>query len=99
MGIHLPAGAKGIIIDIRIRKQLGKKLLYCSKPYCKHKRLVAIITTAEITCLKGLCHGYLGQLFAVSKNAEFSLACKYFFTSYKAGFPANTGDLIVAKNL
>src|SRR4051812_33571821 len=99
MGIHLPTGTKGIIIDIGIRIQLGKKLLYISKPCGKHKSLVTIVSGAEISVFKKLSHCYLGDLFSVAKYSKLCFSGQHFPSSLQAGFPALHRNLVILQNL
>src|SRR6185295_7871493 len=99
MGIHIPARAMGVILNIRICIQLGEKFLDRRRTQGKTQGLVPVITSIKITRSEKFCNGDLGHFLAVPENAEFSLACQYFLAAEQTGFPAFTNQPVVLQYL
>src|SRR4030042_7175481 len=82
-----------------IRKKLGKKVLGGGHTGGEHNGLIAIIAGTKITILKNVCHGKLGQLFAITENTEFSFTTQYFTSTNITNLPAAESQAVILNNL
>src|SRR5690606_12944252 len=75
-----------------------KPLLNGKRANCKHKGLVAVVTTTEIAVLKHFAHGNLRYFLAVAKNPEFGFACENFLSSQQTCLTAFVYQCIIVKH-
>ena len=95
MGVHLPAGAMGIMAGIRIGIQLGKELFYRGCTRSKGKGLIAIVASVKVPRPEKLSHRHLRNFLSIAENAEFCLPGQDFLPAQETGFPAFAGRLVI----
>ena len=97
MTVHLPSSGHGLSDSIRIGIHLREVLLDGQQACGHHQGLIAVVSTAEIAGLELAGKRELGDLLAVSEDAEFGLARQDFLSPEKRGFPADAGELVIVE--
>ena len=87
------------MVNVRIRVQLGKKVVKINYAQGQHQGLVAVVPCPEIPFAECFGHGHLGNFLAVAKDAEFGPAFHDFHAPQYAGVAAFDTQTVIADNL
>ncbi len=99
VGVHRAAACGGIVGQVRVGVELGKKFLDAHHACHEHPGLVTIIARAPVTLAEGAGNGQVGQFLAVAENAEFCLATQDFTSTNQGRLPALIGQAVIAEDL
>ena len=87
------------MVRIGVGVELGKQHIDRGQAGGQHESLVAVVAGAHVTRPEGLGHGELGNLFAVTEDAELGLTAQHFSATDEACLAALIGQPIVAYDL
>ena len=99
VAVHLPAGAGGFLVQVGVGVELGEPLLHGELADGEHEGHVAVVAAAPVAMAELLGQGHLGQLLAITEDAELGLAGQHLLAAQQAGLPAHVHQFIIAQDL